>query len=75
MDFDDTPEEAAFRQQVRSWLDANAERRTPGERREAPVGVADRTSDLLVRARAWQARKADAGWACITWPVEYGGRG
>jgi acyl-CoA dehydrogenase len=26
-------------------------------------------------AQAWQKKKADAGWACITWPKEYGGRG
>jgi acyl-CoA dehydrogenase len=24
MNFDDTPEEAAFRSQVRAWIDANA---------------------------------------------------
>ena len=29
----------------------------------------------LARAKAWQAAKADAGWACIRWPREYGGRG
>ena len=30
MDFDDTPEEAAFRADVRAWLDKNAKRREPG---------------------------------------------
>ena len=30
---------------------------------------------IVRRAQAWQAKKADAGWACITWPKEYGGRG
>jgi alkylation response protein AidB-like acyl-CoA dehydrogenase len=75
MDFDDTPEEAAFRGEARAWLDVNAEPLSAGERREAPIGVAGRDSELLLRARAWQARKADAGWACLTWPVDYGGRG
>jgi acyl-CoA dehydrogenase len=29
----------------------------------------------LLKAKEWQARKADAGFACIHWPEEYGGRG
>ena len=28
MDFNDTPEEAAFRKEVRAWLDANATRKS-----------------------------------------------
>ena len=74
MDFNDTAEEAAFRAQARAWLDANAERLQPGER--AP-GLAEGRAEpgMIARAQAWQAKKADAGWACITWPVEYGGRG
>jgi len=74
MDFNDTPEEAAFRAEARSWLEANAEPLAPGQRREPPSGVEGRKG-LLDRARAWQAKKADAGWACITWPKEFGGRG
>ena len=73
MDFNDTSEEAAFRAQARAWLEANAERLNPGER--AP-GLEGRTeSGAIKRAQEWQAKKADAGWACITWPKEYGGRG
>jgi acyl-CoA dehydrogenase len=74
MDFNDTPEEAEFRKQARSWLEANATALAPGERRDPPTAVEGRKG-LLERAKAWQARKADAGWACITWPKEYGGRG
>jgi acyl-CoA dehydrogenase len=70
MDFNDTPEEARFRAEARSWLEANAEPLAPGERNELFAERADR----LKEAKAWQARKADAGWACITWPREYGGR-
>ncbi len=74
MDFKDTADEAAFRAEARAWLDANAERLGPGER--AP-GLAEGRADaeMIKRAQEWQARKADAGWACITWPKEYGGRG
>jgi len=74
MDFNDTAEEAAFRAECRAWLDANAERLGPGERRESPMGGEGRKG-LLERARAWQRTKADNRWACLTWPREYGGRG
>ena len=26
-------------------------------------------------AKAWQKKKAAAGWSCLVWPREYGGRG
>jgi len=74
MDFDDTPEEAAFRAEVRAWLEANAERLAPGESNEGIAETRGRPGTIQ-RAKAWQAKKADAGWACITWPKEYGGRG
>jgi acyl-CoA dehydrogenase len=70
MDFNDTREEAAFRAEARAWLEQNAEPLVPGERREM---FAERAEGLAA-AKAWQRRKADAGWACITWPKEYGGR-
>ncbi len=73
MDFNDTTEEAAFRNDARRWLDANAKCLAPGQKRARPAG--DDSPGLLESAKAWQARKADAKWACITWPVEYGGRG
>src|ERR1700694_677816 len=73
MDFNDTPEEAAFRAQVRAFLDRNAERKT-GKRqvfRGRHVGAAEG----LRHAKEWQAKKAQAGFAAITWPTEWGGRG
>jgi alkylation response protein AidB-like acyl-CoA dehydrogenase len=73
MDFNDTPEEAAFRTEARAWLEANAERPLrPGESKPLPE---PRNPEMVRAAQVWQARKADAGWACITWPEEYGGRG
>ena len=73
MDFDDTPEEAAFRAGARAWLEANAERRAQGDK---PLGIAEREDPRFIqRARDWQAKKADAGWACLNWPKKYGGRG
>jgi alkylation response protein AidB-like acyl-CoA dehydrogenase len=67
MDFNDTPEEAAYRQQVRDWLAANAPKKAEGS---DPEG-----GDNLGAAKAWQAKKAAAGYACITWPKEWGGQG
>lgn len=72
MDFDDTPQEAAFRSRVRSWLATNAPRRTRS------AALAHETKDLgagLTHARDWQAKKAAAGFAGITMPREYGGLG
>ena len=66
MDFNDTREEAEFRAEARSWLKSRA----PGFE-GAPASEAEG----LARAKAWQAEKADSGWACIRWPKEYGGRG
>ncbi len=72
MDFNDTPEEAAFRAEARAWLQANAEPLTAGE----SPGELERTNpEIVKRSQAWQAKKADNGWACITWPKEFGGRG
>ncbi len=76
MDFNDTPQEAAFRKEVRAWLDANA----PTELKEplessgfGNTNVGD--ADIMEVSKAWQKKKADAGWACLQWPKEYGGRG
>jgi len=59
----------AFRAEVRAWLDANI----PGDLRGAALADADDPS-TLARLRAWNAALADAGYAGIAWPVEYGGR-
>jgi alkylation response protein AidB-like acyl-CoA dehydrogenase len=72
MDFDDTPEEAAFRTEVRAFLNANASRK---DRDRTPRRYGDVDTTELKRAKEWQARKAAAGFAGITWPKEWGGRG
>ncbi len=71
MDFNDTQEEAAYRAEVRKWLDANAKRKaSKKDTLDALSGA-----DALQRAKDWQRKKAEAGFACITWPKEYGGQG
>ncbi|RCL47195.1 MAG: acyl-CoA dehydrogenase [Halieaceae bacterium] len=64
MDFNDTPEEARFREEAASWLAENA-----------PTDDAFRALTPLEQAKVWQKQKYDAGWACIGWAPEFGGRG
>ena len=73
MDFNDTPEEATFRAEARAWLEANAELKSPDNVPGDVLGERT-TPDVITHAQAWQKKKADAGWACLTWPEEYGGR-
>src|ERR1700759_857490 len=69
MDFNDTPEEAAYRAEARKWLEANAPKGSPRD------ALADEDAHGLTAAKAWQAKKAADGYACITWPKEWGGPG
>ena len=73
MDFDDTPEEAEFRTGARAFLDKNATKRAPGAGMVYRAG--NESPEFRQRAKDWQAKKADAGYAGITWAKEWGGRG
>jgi alkylation response protein AidB-like acyl-CoA dehydrogenase len=76
MNFDDTPSEAAFRAEARAWISANAPREYEADLRTAPFGrLVLKNADIIAASKAWQKKKADAGWACLHWPKEYGGRG
>src|SRR5712691_597512 len=65
MDLRDTPEEAAFRSEVRDWVEANLPERLQNRR-----GGAGRFEEL---GREWSRKLAEAGYAGLTWPKEYGG--
>src|SRR5687767_4385683 len=65
MDLTLTPQEQGFRDEVRSWLDANH----PGP---PPEGNDQARFEF---EREWQGQLHSAGWAGISWPKEYGGRG
>jgi alkylation response protein AidB-like acyl-CoA dehydrogenase len=72
MDFSDTPQEAEFRAQARAFLAQHWPALEPGER--ALDGEMDEPERIRA-AQEWQALKSDRGWACLTWPKEFGGRG
>jgi alkylation response protein AidB-like acyl-CoA dehydrogenase len=61
MQLRDTPDEAAFRAEVRAWLDEH----NPG------LDGVPETKDK----KAWSRKIYDAGYAGLTWPEEYGGQG
>ena len=71
MDFDYPPEAEAFRAEFRAWLDVNVTDAVRGLR----GSLAFDDPQQLVTHREWNARLADAGYAAIAWPVDYGGRG
>ncbi|MBV1883064.1 MAG: acyl-CoA dehydrogenase family protein [Pseudomonadales bacterium] len=75
MDFNDSPKEAAFRKEVQEWLDANAEKRGPDDSSALSMFSERENPEMIAECKAWQRKKADAGWACITWPKDVGGRG
>jgi acyl-CoA dehydrogenase len=76
VDFDDTPEEAAFRAGARAWLEANAFRRGgPDDFATGHFSGEIDTADYVKRCRWWQGQLHDAGWAGIAWPKAFGGRG
>lgn len=76
MDFSDSPAEAAFRAEARTWIDANAPVELLPKLRASTFGKsAFEPQELLAASKAWQQKKFAGGWACLHWPTEYGGRG
>jgi alkylation response protein AidB-like acyl-CoA dehydrogenase len=69
MDFSYPPEAEAFRAELRSWLEVNLDERT----RHVGSAIQGPGPELEIR-RAWNRKLADAGYATIAWPREYGGR-
>ena len=65
MDLSLTESETAFRDEVRTWLQENH----PG-----PSPEGDDQAEFEFR-RSWQKKMHEAGWAGISWPEEYGGKG
>ncbi|TMC38300.1 MAG: acyl-CoA dehydrogenase, partial [Chloroflexi bacterium] len=65
-----TSEEESFRQEVRTWLDANLPQ---AWRQDGKGGYRDEEDTGL--QREWQRKLYDGGWLKLGWPQEVGGRG
>ncbi len=66
MDLTFSPDEIAFRDELRAWLAANHPDAAPADGGE---------DTHYAWRRDWQRRLYEAGWAAPAWPTEYGGRG
>ena len=64
MDLTLSPSEEAFRDELRSWLEQNHPGEEPASDEEA-----------FEFRRGWQGKLHEAGYAGLSWPKEYGGRG
>jgi alkylation response protein AidB-like acyl-CoA dehydrogenase len=70
MDLNLTTSELKFRDEFRAWLAANV----PEEWAGGGTGSEDH-AEYIEYLRAWQRKLYDGGWAGISWPKEFGGRG
>ncbi|MGD6751362.1 acyl-CoA dehydrogenase family protein [Streptomyces sp. BH105] len=66
MNLDFTPEEDAFREEVRTWLAAHV----PSD----PLPSLE-TAEGFAAHRAWEAELSADRWSVVSWPEEFGGRG
>lgn len=71
MDFSFTPEQEAFRQELRSWLATNVPSDAQTLRHLQPQA----SQEDLAFLKSWQRTVHEGGWTGISWPKEYGGRG
>jgi alkylation response protein AidB-like acyl-CoA dehydrogenase len=81
MDFAYTPEDEAFRTDLRDWLDEHlpkflAEWSDDDQNTEDVTGSQDYGGLMrsMERRKAWQRKLNEGRWAAINWPVEWGGR-
>jgi alkylation response protein AidB-like acyl-CoA dehydrogenase len=63
VDFDDSPDEAAFRTRLRAWLREN----NPG------LPASSTSDDYWAGQAAWHQALYDAGFFGLSWPVDIGG--
>ena len=81
MDFSLSPQEEAFRKELRDWLDANTKELRQRRSRLGALGAQDalplsaESEEAQEFTRWWHKKLFDAGYVGIAWPKEYGGRG
>lgn len=66
MDFNDGPDEARFRGELRDWLRENS----PSHDADGDHGEKGNVANL-----EWHRRLYAGGWLGLSWPKEYGGKG
>ena len=67
-----TPQDEEFRADVRAWLAANLSGPFAALR---GAGGPGREHERHAERLAWNRHLAAAGWTCLSWPAEFGGRG
>jgi hypothetical protein len=66
MNFDDTPQEAAFRAEAKAWIAANAPKQYEEELRKSSLGrTALKDANIREVAKEWQRKPMPAGPVCI----------
>jgi alkylation response protein AidB-like acyl-CoA dehydrogenase len=70
MDFDFTPQDEEFRQEFRTWLEANKD----GAPRPRDIFMTEGKTAFQEQVR-WAQKLAEGGWLAVNWPKQYGGRG
>jgi alkylation response protein AidB-like acyl-CoA dehydrogenase len=67
-----SPQDDEFRRSIREWLAANLTGRFAALR---DAGGPGREHEAHAERVAWNRHLAAAGWTCLGWPPEHGGRG
>jgi alkylation response protein AidB-like acyl-CoA dehydrogenase len=78
MDFHDTPQEAAFRREVRSFIERELPEGLPRRGGGAMFGGGSgrfSRADYWQTLRGWLDKLVERGWIAPAWPKEYGGAG
>ncbi len=75
MDFQDNSEEAAFRSQVRSFIDENLPRNWAPTDDEMAAYMEVEQGERAEFAKRWRKALSQRGWIAPHWPTEYGGAG
>ncbi|MGE0830946.1 MAG: acyl-CoA dehydrogenase family protein, partial [Hyphomonadaceae bacterium] len=70
MDLAFTPEEQAFRQEVRDWIKENYDPDLKAMMAQSKNGYLDKVGQVR-----WQKKLYERGWIAPDWPKEYGGPG
>ncbi|MQA00812.1 MAG: hypothetical protein GEU80_16070 [Dehalococcoidia bacterium] len=78
MELVDTPQEAAFRAEVRKFIEQYGAKARPGGGNGGGRGEdaeSGWSADYRERTKAWRDALVERGWIAPAWPKEYGGAG